>query len=81
MAVLFEYGAIGAWVMMIFFPAACLLRSSRLVEEKFGKDASKSNPYATVLSQPWIVYFCCTVSGVLYFYHLLSLARHKFGLE
>jgi len=80
-AVLFEYGAIGAWAMMIFFPAACLLRSSRLVEEKFGKDASKSNPYATVLSQPWIVYFCCTVSGVLYFYHLLSLARHKFGLE
>jgi amino acid permease len=80
-AVLFEYGAIGAWVMMIFFPAACLLRSSRLVEEKFGKDASKSNPYATVLSQPWIVYFCCTVGGVLYFYHLLSLARHKFGLE
>jgi len=80
-AVLFEYGAIGAWVMMVFFPAACLLRSTRLVEEKFGKDANKTNPYATFLSQPWLVYLVCTVSGVLYLYHLISLARHKFGLE
>jgi len=78
-AVLFEYGAIGAWLMMVFFPAACLMQSQKLIEEKFGKDASKKNPYYTRFSHPPVVYTCCGISAVLYAYHLFTLAQVKLG--
>jgi len=80
-AVLFEYGAIGAWLMMVAFPAACVLRSQQLCEERFGKEQTKRNPYKTRCSELWVIYAVCGVSGVMYAYHLGSFLTHKLGLQ
>jgi amino acid permease len=79
-AVLFEYGAIGAWLMIVAFPAACVLRSQSLVDERFGKEASRNNPYKTWLSNLSVIYFVLAVSAVMYAYHLGSFLSHKLGL-
>jgi len=70
--VLFEYGAIGAWLIMVFFPAACLLRSQQLLEDRYGKGACAKNPYRTWLSGTCVVYFTVGLCCVGYGYHLLS---------
>jgi hypothetical protein len=79
-AVLFEYGAIGAWLMMVAFPAACLLRSQQLCDERFGREQSLNNPYRTSWSDWWVVCLICGLSGVMYSYHLGSFAASKLGL-
>lgn len=79
-AVLFEYGAIGAWLMMVAFPAACLLRSQQLCDERFGKEKSLNNPYKTIFSEMWVIYLVCGVSAVMYAYHLSSFLSAKLGL-
>lgn len=77
--VLFEYGALGAWMLMVFFPAACLYQSQKLCDERFGRDCRKRNPFRTWLSSDWVLYCVVGVSAVLYGYHCISLAMHKLG--
>merc|ERR1719160_2385120 len=70
------FGAIGAWLMMVAFPAACVLRSQHLCEERFGKEQTKRNPYKTRCSELWVIYAVCGVSGVMYSYHIGSFLSH-----